>query len=244
MRGIGQYIFRNWASDDFDGTAMANYLINQKITTTAIINQQTDYSEGLADAFEAVFKKFGGTVIIREKFFSDISDPRPLLVRVSSRSPKNIYIVAESQQLGALLPQARSRLPGSRFFANLSVDTPECAKLAGTAREGIVFTTPAFDPDNLQNQQLRQFVSTYKRLNGDTPDIVAGTAYDAYMILATGIQTVGYDAEKLAAYLRTLKRFPGVTGQTSFDETGDVVKNVFVKEIRNGQPTLLKEFTY
>lgn len=241
----GDYVFRNWTSDNFDGNAMANYLQNINVKNVAIVSQQTDYSEGLAAAFAAQFKKFGGTVVLHERFPSDVPDFRTLLLRVASKSPAAVYLVAESLQLGRLLAEARPRLPNAKFYSNLSVDRPECAQAAGGSREGVVFTTPAFDVDSKQPEVV-DFVKTYAELNkGEKPDIVAATAYDAFMILATGMSSgAGLDSSKVKSFLYSLKRYPGVTGETSFDDKGDVVKNVFVKEIRSGKPELVREFRF
>ena len=64
------------------------------------------------------------------------------------------------------------------------------------------------------------------------------------MILASVMNSVGTDVISVKNALYNVKEFPGVTGTTTFDTHGDVLKAVFVKEIKNDKPSLIKTFTF
>ena len=51
--------------------------------------------------------------------------------------------------------------------------------------------------------------------------------------MALMIQKYGNDPDKIKAGLYALKNYPGVSGVTSFDENGDVVKPVIFKTVKN-----------
>jgi branched-chain amino acid transport system substrate-binding protein len=243
LRNAGDYIFRNWVSDDYDGKVMAHYLIDSGIHSAFILYQQTDYALGLADAFQSEFEKLGGQVQGREGFVTEATDFRAQLLKLQKANSPATYLVGESRQNGTILRQAREMGMHVRWFANLTVDTPECEAVAGKAREGVVYSTPAFDP-NSDSGQVKRFIAAYRHQYGEDPDVTAGVAYDALMILASVIREVGPDADKVKDGLYKVKGFPGVTGITTFDDHGDVVKDIFVKEIRDDKPVLIKTFAF
>ena len=59
--------------------------------------------------------------------------------------------------------------------------------------------------------------------------------------MALMIQKYGNDPDKIKAGLYALKNYPGVSGVTSFDENGDVVKPVIFKTVKNKQYIIIKE---
>lgn len=243
LTNAGDYIFRNWVSDDFDGKAIAHYMLENEIRDAFVLFQQTDYCVGLADAFTKEFESLGGHVNSREGFVTEATDFRAPLVKLQAVNPNAVYLVGESRQNGTILRQAREMAIRVRWFANLTVDTPECRTIAGPAREGVIFTTPAFDP-NSEVAQVRRFVDAFRRKYNEDPDVTSGVAYDALMILASVVKSVGTDPARVKDALYKVRQFPGVTGATSFDANGDVMKAIFVKEIKNDQPALVKAFTF
>src|SRR5690606_19038731 len=109
--------------------------------------------------------------------------------------------------------------------------TPEFSKLAHNYSEGIIFSTPAYDPaDN--DPRVKQFATAFKERFGTAPDTASGHSYDAMHILAEAIKKAGADEPaKVKDALYAIRDFPGVTGRTTFDSNGDVVKPVLVKKI-------------
>jgi branched-chain amino acid transport system substrate-binding protein len=241
LRNAGEYIFRNWVSDDFDGKAMADYMFDNGIRNTFLLFQQTDYCVGLADAFEREFGSRGGKLDGKEGFLTEASEFRANLVKVQNSNTKVVYLVGEARQNGTILREAKELGLALQWFANLTVDTPECRKIAEDALEGVVYTTPTFDAESA-DPQIQRFTREFEAQNHEKPEITSGVAYDALMILASIIRKEGMDVETVKSALQKVKDFPGVTGQTTFDEKGDVKKPIFVKEIKGGQSIKLKTY--
>lgn len=241
LRNAGDYIFRNWTSDDFDGKAMAQYLIKKGIKEIALLVQKTDYTIGLADALINEFKKNGGIISTKEEFETDSADLRTQLTKLKDKKAQYIYVSSYSHGTGLALRQAKELGMKAQWFASLTVDTPECEKIAGVARNGVIFTTPAFNKDDTR-VEMKQFVEGFKEKFNDEPETVAGHAYDALNILALAMKRVGFDHKKIKDELYKTKDFPGVTGITSFDDEGDVIKGIYIKQFKGNSPILLEEF--
>lgn len=243
LRGASPYFFRNWVSDDFDGFAMANYVFDSNINQIGILVQKSDYALGLANAFEKEFKKLHGSITSKEDFETGETNFRTQITRFKSKNIQSVYLVGESKENGGILKQAKELNYNPKWFSNLTVETPECAEIAGNVREGVIFSTPAFTT-NSEKPLVKEFVTEFERKYSEEPEATSGHAYDAVMIIASAIEKVGTDIEKLRKEILNIKDFPGVTGVTTFDKLGDVKKDVFIKEIRNGQSTLIKDYKF
>lgn len=243
LKGASKYFFRNWTSDDFDGYAMAHYMNDINITKAAILVQSSDYTIGLADAFEKEFKNLGGEINIKEEFATGDTDIKTQLSKIKASGIKTVYLIGQSRENGTILRQAKEMNFKPNWYANLTVNTPECAEIAKDAREGVIFTTPAFDV-NSGISYVDQYVKDFQTKYNEEPEATSAHAYDAVMILASVIEKVGTDPDSLSKYLKQVKNFPGVSGKTSFDSYGDVIKDVFVKKIVDNKVTLLKHFEF
>ena len=107
----------------------------------------------------------------------------------------------------------------------------------------MIYSTPAFDASS-DKPEVRRFVEGFRKKYNEEPEATSGHAYDAIMILAHVMRNHGTDPETIKEGLYAIKDFAGVTGVTTFDEHGDVVKNVFIKRITDGVPSLLEEFRF
>ena len=242
VRDAGDFIFRDWTSDDYDGKAMAAYLLKTNQRTLGLLVQKNDYAVGVADALARDFTAGGGTISQREEFETGETNLKTYISKLKAAAVPNVYLSAQSQETGMALRQALELGYHPHWFTTLTVDTPECAKIAGQARESVIFTTPAFDL-TANNPVATTFVNGFKERFGQDPEAAAGHAYDAINILAAVIGRVGTDPIAVKAALYEVRNFPGVTGTMSFDDHGDVVKPISIKQIKHGKPVLLEVFS-
>jgi len=223
LRDAGDFIFRDWTSDDYDGKAMAGYLLKQNVKSVGMLVQRSDYTIGVANALAKAFQSQDGRIIDREEFETSETNFRTQLERLKSKGVASLYMAGLSQETGVALKQAAEIGYSPQWFTTLTVDTPECAKIAGAARNGVIFTTPAFDATSTDPAMVR-FVHGFKERFGDEPEAVAGHGYDAIDILASVLATSGTDATRVKTALYSVRDFPGVTGTMTFDDHGDVLK--------------------
>jgi branched-chain amino acid transport system substrate-binding protein len=117
-------------------------------------------------------------------------------------------------------------------------EDPEILKVAGSSAEGVIYSARAYDPES-SNPTIHAFVAAFKARYGETPDIFAAFSYDAAQIMALAMKRGGTTSGGIKNALYSTKNFPGVCGQTSFDENGDVTQPAFLKTVREGKFTWL-----
>lgn len=235
------YVFRDWTSDDFDGKAMAGYLLKHGIKNLGLIVQKTDYTIGLANALVKDFEKGGGQIVIRQDFETSDTDLRTQITNLKAANVTNVYISAYSPGTGLILKQASQLGFTPQWYATLTIDTPECGAIAGNARNGVIFTTPAFDVNDT-NSVMKDFVTGFKARFNDGPEVVAAHGYDAMNILAMVIAQVGDSPGAIRDALYKVKDYHGASGLMTFDDQGDVTKGIYVKKYVGNSPVVLENF--
>ena len=89
---------------------------------------------------------------------------------------------------------------------------------------------------NSPSLRVKDFVKSFKGIFGICPGFLEAQAYDAASIM---FQLVNHPEVRSRRSLKTafmkVQDFPGVTGLTSFDEAGDVNKQIYILKIKGRQ---------
>lgn len=114
------------------------------------------------------------------------------------------------------------------------LEDPEIIQKVGDVAEGAIYTYRAYDP-NSEQKEIKVFVENFRSKYGIEPDNWAAQSYDALKIVVLAIERGGYNSDGIKKALYGIRNFPGVSGLTSFDEYGDVIKPIRLKIVRNGE---------
>jgi len=231
----GDCIFRNWISDAFEGSIMADFARWGKgYTKVAIVYIKNDYGEGLKNEFTVRFESEGGQVSTMESYEQGNTDFRTQLLKAVRSGPDAIYLPGYYNELAQLLKQARELRINTQFLSVVSFEDPKMLELAGSAAEGVIYSTPAVSMQDTSSG-VRTFVDRFSKKYGREPGLFAAHGYDAMHILALAIEKGGFTADGIRNSLYRIQNYPGVSGLTSFDSNGDVIKPVKLKTVRNGK---------
>jgi len=241
VRKAGDYIFRNWASDNFDGEVIANYLIKKLTKDKAVvIFINNEYGTELANAFERTFVENGGMIVLKENYDQGTADFRTILAKMSGINFDCVYLPGQPRENGLLVRQIKEMGINTILAANLSVESPDFYSIAKEGSNGIIFSTPAFDI-SANEENIKSFINMYEYNFKTKPDAVAGHGYDAANIMIEALKMASFDVYKVKDELYQIKNFPGVTGNTTFDEKGDVIKDVMIKRLeKDGSAVILE----
>ena len=92
ITNAGDYIFRDYPSDNYQGTFAANYIFTtlgkKKI---AVLYTQDDWATGIRAVFESEFQKLGGTIVADESVQKSSTDLRDQLTKIKTANPELIY---------------------------------------------------------------------------------------------------------------------------------------------------------
>ena len=230
----GDYIFRNCMSDLIEGAALAEFVFKELKTRTAgILYINNDYGIGLRDAFKKRFDVLGGEILAEESFRRGDTDFRTQLLKIKFKNPR-VLLLTGYAEMGRILKQARELGIEIQVVSTSNFEMPEILEIAGNAAENIYYTYQGFDIES-EEEVVKKFTNSYRAKYNKDPDIFAALTYDAMKILAKAIERGGTDVENVKEELYGIKNFIGVTGKTSFDKNGDVIKPIGIKKVEDGK---------
>ena len=236
LTAAGDYIFRIYPSDTYDGNFLARYITERlKARNVAILYLQVASISALVGVFEKEFSSHGGNIVFTEAYQEGAIDFRSQLLKARKADPDLIFFPGYLREMAMLLRQARELGVSKPFVTISTFFDPKVLELAGDCAEGVLFSAPFFDPTSSKPEE-QKFCHGFHEQYNQPPDILAGYGYDAVNIAAEALRrsdTFTSDGIKNALY--TIKDYPGVTGQTSFDANGDVVKSMRIMQVRNGK---------
>jgi branched-chain amino acid transport system substrate-binding protein len=103
----------------------------------------------------------------------------------------------------------------------------------------VIYTTPAFDLDS-NKIFVREFLEKFQAEYGVRPEEAAAHAFDAMMILSKAIGERGLSPFAVARGILSIQNYPGVSGETTFEKDGGVVKDYFIKRIEGDRSILIE----
>jgi len=231
----GDYIFRNWPSDTFEGGAMAKFVYytlgHQRI---AILGQNLDYALGITREFKKMYQVIGGEVIAEEYYAPGTTDFRTTLTKLKTQGANVVYLPGMYAEIAVILRQEKELGYHPINISCVGFDNVEVLKLAGDAAEGVFFARPAYDAES-NDPLTKGFVNAFRTKYGTDPGVYAAHAYDAARIILSVIRAGNTTPQNIKKALYEVKAFPGVTGSTTFDEHGDVAKPIQFMKVQNGE---------
>jgi branched-chain amino acid transport system substrate-binding protein len=203
-----------------------------KLRKIAILYVNNDFGTDLASVFKEDFLKLGGEIVSENGFQQNQTDLRTQVSLAAASKPDAIFVPAYTE-VGYVLKQAREAGLKQQLLAAATFENPDILKIAQDTANG-VFYPHHFDPTS-NDPLVRAYQEKYSRRFGHISEGFAVLAYDGLNVISDGLRKCSNDTVCLKTYLYSTHDYNGVTGKTSFDEKGDVVKPILIKTVRNGQ---------
>jgi len=240
LTNSGKYFFRIWPSDNYDGYIIANYASNiMRIQKAAVLYVNLDYGVGVTKVFSDEFEKKGGQIVFSEGFAQGTTDFRTQLTKIRNSNPEVLFIPGYYQEISLILRQMKDMSLNIQILGVNSFFDERLIQLAGEQAEGIIFTYPSYDSDS-DDKNIQAFVKNYSSKYRNTPDAFAAHGYDCMKIIEYAIKLLKkknetVTRETLRDEIANIRDFDGVSGKFSFDENGDVVKDMRFITVKNGK---------
>jgi branched-chain amino acid transport system substrate-binding protein len=229
--------------DDQQGPADADFIVKTLgCKNVGVIDDKSQYGQGLADAVNTQVPTDGGTVVDREHVDPNGADFSSQLTTMKGKSPDVIFYGGYSPQFGPLVQQARRLGIKATFVSGDGSQDPEFIKLAGTDAEK-QFASNAGPAPALQ-PGYAAFQTAYKAKYNQDIFQYAPQAYDAMNIIIEAIKKGGADKAAILAGVAATSGYQGVAQTYSFTGTGDVKESIFtIYKVESGAWKAVKAIT-
>lgn len=232
--------FRICFTDPVQGETMAKYMADNGFKSAAVIYDNGDeYSKGIHDAFVAKFAEFGGTVVDDESFTGGDVDFNTQLTKIKSSGADCIFLPIYYAEVAKITDQAAALGISLPYFGCDGWDGV-IKQLNGDTKNinGATFLTPFVSTDT--NEKVQKFVETYKAANNADPDQFAADGYDAVYAVKLAIEQAGDISNEALIAAMTQITVDGLTGEMTFDASGEPNKSAKFTVIQDGAYTVVE----
>ena len=236
---VRPFVFRACFIDPFQGRVMANYATKSLQAKTAVIyiDSSSDYSKGVAAAFEETFTKNGGKVVGKEAFLQKDQDFKSTLTKIKAMNADFVFIPAYYEEVGKIVKQARELGIKAPLLGTDGWDNPKVVEIAGAAALNNTFFSNHYSSQD-KDPNVRNFIEAYKKEYKEEPSSMAALGYDAAMIVVDAIKRANStDAAKVKEAMEQTKNLQVSTGIVTMDSNHNPIKSAVVIEMKDGKQT-------
>jgi len=225
-----KYFFRTSPRDDEQGKVAARVLSEKGFKKIAVLHDNTSYAKGLADETQKLLKAQGTEIVFFEALTPGERDYTAILTKLKGADPDVIFFTGYYPEAGMLLRQKIEMKLDVPMIGGDATNNQDLVKIAGMeAAEGFYFLSPPV-PQDLDAPAAKDFMAAYRKKYETVPGSVWSVlAGDAFRVLIAAIENTGSTrSEDMAGYMHnTLKDYPGLTGEISFNAKGDRIGDLY-----------------
>jgi branched-chain amino acid transport system substrate-binding protein len=229
-------ISRVTGRDDVGGASIANFMHTQGWESLFIVRTQVDYASRVADGLKRAASVLGLKLLGDNVINPDATGYQTLMSRISDAAPDVVYFSGWSDAAGAFFKEARLAGYRQALFAAYG-DSSLGDKAGPLAVEGggLYYMTGTVPPR--VDAGTRMFSEDFETANGRPPGLVSfgAEAYDAAGVCLKGIEAASLGKggelptrEEVAAAIRTIQGYQGITWTFTFDGNGEPVTARYV----------------
>ena len=236
LTNISKYFARIYPSDAIQGVVLAKVAYeDRKWKKIAFVQEQSDYSLDIFEAFKNNFESMGGEVI-KEEFPTETTDFNSILTKLKKEDPDALFIdVQRAAVIEIILKQMRDlKWESPLLVTDVIVSNAEIVEKNSELLEGALAAEFGIDPSNEKFEQLaKNYELKYKE---ELPfQNYSQTEYDAVIMLKDAIIEVGYEVDKIADWFRSVKDWQGASGLITLGDDGDRDDGHIFKIILDGK---------
>ena len=237
-----EYIYRMTSTDATNAATLLKYLSEYcGVKKIGMMYESSDFGTGGYKTVSSMCEEYGIEMVGAEVYNSGDTDFSVIISKLYSEKPDYFFLWGyhtEAAMICNQMMQYGIKIPVIGYGMN----SPELTTLGGAAVEGFTMCTSfdAADP----NPAVQAFDKKYTELFGAGYDQNAPQSYDAVYLIADAVERAiadgadWSDGEVLNEYIASAA-YEGATGKTSFDETGEMVKDLIIIQIENGEHKII-----
>jgi len=232
------YCFRNGFLGAVEGRAGAYTCVTLlKAKKIVVLTSDNDSGKQMTIGFQQFMETpaaKGAQVLSYGTYPMSEKDYKPYLAKIKDLNPDVVFSPGYYFQSGPMIKQAREMGLKAQFVGYEGADSPEFVEIAGKDAEGFIITTNLNRDD--KRATVQAFLKAYKTEFKVNPDMVGASAYDAFMIIVEGMKRAkSLEGPAIQKAIASLQNYNGLTGMIRGFENGEVVKDVQVQVVKNGE---------
>jgi branched-chain amino acid transport system substrate-binding protein len=233
------YVFRTAFGQSVSFPKLAKF-INSKAKSVAVIYVNNDFGKGGRDTLTKLLE---GT---STKIVADIStdagqvDFSAAVIQAKQTDADAIFVYTNEEESARVLRELRKQGVKKLIIGETTLTGQKVVELAGEAANG----AQAHVGLTVDAPQIKEFGAKYRAAYKSDSDHNGIKGYTGVYVLKAAIEKAGkVDRKAAAAAIRnscfSAKQHPGLLMDVCFDDKGDLDRESFLVEVRNGRPEVV-----
>lgn len=237
-----KYFHRVLANDDVQGPKAADFLVNTVgAKKVAVIDDQSEYGLGLADAVRKQVKSDGATDVKDDAIDPTASDFSSTVNAVKAANPDAVYFAGYYDAAAKLVKQLRDGgFHGTFMSADGSLD-PKLISLGGSATNGAFLSCTCAVGSTVAGAAA--FNRAYQAKYHSAPATYSSEGYDVATLFLKAIDAGKTTPTAINDWLTNVN-YQGVSKHIQFDQNGELKADLlFITEVVHGKLKFLGDST-
>jgi branched-chain amino acid transport system substrate-binding protein len=228
------------ANDDVQGPGAADFLAKTVgAKTVAVVDDQSDYGKGLADAVRKQLTTDGVKVAVNDSINPDASSFSPTVNKVKPANVDAVYFGGYYSAAGKLVKQLRDGGVQGTFMSGDGTLDAQFITGGGAAANGALLTCTCSSAVGSTDPAVQKFATDYKAKFKVDPATYSAEGFDATNIFLQAIDAGKTSTSDINTFVSAID-FKGVSKQIKFDPNGELAGNLlFVTEVKDGKLSFL-----
>ncbi len=230
----GDYIFRNNTVINVEAREAIDIAVNAlNAKNIGILSVKTDWGTSTASIVKEIANEYEGvSVVEHQEIIDGTVDFSPVVTAFNKAKPDVVIVVGMYNVLAPFATQYKAINSDINFVGFSNAYSQELINLGKEFVEGVYL--PAIFFHGSTNENIKGFVEAYEAKYGSAPSSLTAQAYDSAGIILSAIENI--ESTDRAAIKDELYKisYPGVTGETTFNENGDAQKTFAWLKVENG----------
>lgn len=237
------YVFRSCFVFTIQGPVLTKFAAKEFNATKAAVlfDVVSAYPRGMAKSFRDAFEEVNGpgSVVAFEEFRTGDTDFSKQLKRIKESGAQLIFSPQHFDEVPLIVKQAKALGLGIPVIGSNSWAGGDLAGECGEDCDGLFFTGN-YAPGGASGVN-KVFVNAYNKAYGEYPDEPAALTWDTVGVLMEAIKATGgmtgnllKDRKAIKEALVKVRNYDGVTGNITFNASGDPEKCAVVVKIVDG----------
>jgi branched-chain amino acid transport system substrate-binding protein len=237
------YVFRTSFTQATAMPKVGRYISEQaKLKTLAVIYVNNDFGKGGLDMIKKALEKSSTRIVSEISTDSGQIDFSAAVLKAKQSNADGLFAYSNEEESARLLRELRKQGWTKPIIGETTLTNQKVIELAGDAANGAVAHVgltvdaplPAIRAFRAKFEKEYKYISDHNGMKG----------YSGIYILKAAIEKVGkLDRKAVAIAMHSLKvttaKEPGVLMDVAFDQNGDLDRESFLVEVKNGQQVVV-----
>jgi branched-chain amino acid transport system substrate-binding protein len=228
------------ANDDVQGPGDADFIaktLNAK--TAAVIDDQSEYGKGLADAVRKQLATAGVKVAVNDSINPDASSFSSTVNKVKPANPDVVFFGGYYSAAGKLVKQLKDGGVQGTFMSGDGTLDAQFINGGGAAANGALLSCTCSSATGSTDPAVQKFATDYKAKFNVDPATYSAEGFDATNAILQAIDAGKTSSSDINDFVSSID-FKGVSKQIKFDSKGELANDLlFITEVKDGKLAFL-----